>query len=745
MKKMKHIGEKYPVHDAILKVTGRAEYTTDMEVTGMLYGKMLLSPKAHARIISIDTKDAENLPGVHTVCTWDDAPDVVFNCYHRFEGHDLPEDEMIFNREVRFIGDRIAAVAADTPEIAAAAVKLIKVDYEDLPAVFSIDESLAGDSPRVHENSPNLINTMHIDVGDVVQGFKEADFIFEDTYRTPAVYHAALENHCAIADFKPDGHLTIWCTTQNIFATRLLICQIFDLPRNKVRIKKPILGGAFGGKVPMSVEPVAALLSMKAGLPVKVELTRSEDIAASNTRHAARIKMKTGIKKDGTLTAQEIEYVVNTGAYHTGGNSVAAAVCYKVPQLYKLANLKMTAIPVYSNITPAGAMRGYGAPQLYFAQQVHLSRIAVKLDLDFADFQLKNLVEPDSINPLSGLSSGNVRGLDCVIRGMKLFGWNEKKKTKSTGDVERGVGMAVCSLWNGVYGVHIDATGMRITMNEDGTCILHTPAHDMGHGTTIVLCQIVAEVLGLDPADIRAVESDSDSCLWDLGAFASRGVYICGEAARLTAVKMKNLILEEADQLVNINADTLDLDGKWIVTKDEREQIISLHQLLTRLLLEKNKHLEVNYTYGSTADRTSYGAHFAEVEVSRKTGIIRVINYTAVHDVGKVINRLGIEGQLEGGVQMGLGYALSEALVRDEKGKLKNSTFKKYKMFRAQDMPEIKSDYIEKGELPGPFGAKSIAEIATTVVAPAVVNAVVDALGRNFTSIPILSEQIKSE
>ena len=741
---MKHIGAKYPVHDAVLKVTGRAEYTTDMEVNGMLHGKILLSPKAHARIISIDTKEAENLPGVHVVCTWDDAPDVVFNCYHRFEGHDLPVDEMIFNREVRFVGDRIAAVAADTPEIAAAAVKLIKVEYEDLPAVFTIDEAIKPDSPRVHENSPNLINAINIDAGDVEAGFKEADFIFEDIYRTPAVYHASLETHCAIADYTPDGHLDLWCTTQNIFATRHLICQIFDLPRNKVRVKKPILGGAFGGKVPMSVEPVAVLLSMKAGLPVKIEMSRREDIAASNTRHAARIKLKTGIKKDGTLTAQEIEYVVNTGAYHTGGNSVAAAVCYKVPQLYKLANLKMTAIPVYSNITPAGAMRGYGAPQLFYGQQVHLNRISRELAIDFTDFQMKNLVEPNSINPLTGDSNGNVRGLDCVRRGMELFEWEKKKRSDSSGQIVRGIGMAVSSLWNGVYGVHIDASGMRITMNEDGTCILHTPAHDMGHGTTIVLCQIVAEVLGIDPDDIRAVESDTDSCLWDLGAFASRGVYVCGEAARLTAEKMKNLILEEAGKLLEIKPDNLDLDDKSIVKKDDRDQIMSLHTLMTRLLLEKNKHLEVNYTYGSTADRTSYGAHFAEVEVNKETGVIRVIDYAAVHDVGQVINRLGIEGQLEGGVQMGLGYALSEEIVRDEKGKVKNTTFRQYKMFRAMDMPEIKSDYIEKGELPGPYGAKCIAEIATTVVAPAVVNAVVDALGRDFNSIPILPEKIIS-
>ncbi|MBT4288959.1 MAG: molybdopterin-dependent oxidoreductase, partial [Deltaproteobacteria bacterium] len=280
---MNHIGQPYPVHDSVSKVTGRALYTTDIVLPRMLTGAILFSERAHAKISKVDTSAAEALEGVQAVCSFHDSPQLIYNSYHRFVGHDLPEDETIFSQEVRYIGDKIAAVAAETPEIAKKALRLIQVEYEELPAVFSIDEAEKEDSPSVHTNYPNRCPDINLETGDIENGFLEADYIYEDVYYTPAVYHAALENHCAIADYSPDDHLTVWCTSQNIFATRLLLGKIFDLPRNKVQVKKPVLGGAFGGKVPMSVEPVAALLSKISGKPVKVELSRREDMNGSST------------------------------------------------------------------------------------------------------------------------------------------------------------------------------------------------------------------------------------------------------------------------------------------------------------------------------------------------------------------------------------------------------------------------------------------------------------------------------
>ncbi|MBT4289985.1 MAG: molybdopterin-dependent oxidoreductase, partial [Deltaproteobacteria bacterium] len=464
-----------------------------------------------------------------------------------------------------------------------------------------------------------------------------------------------------------------------------------------------------------------------------------------STRHGSKAKIKTGIKKDGRITAQEIEFIVNTGAYHTGGNSIASAICYKLYQLYKNINLKITAAPVYTNTTPAGAMRGYGAPQMMFAHQVQLNKIARQIGIDFTDLQLKNLIEPNSVNELTKSSQGNVRGIDCVIKGKQLFNWKHRKQQKSSSPIKHGIGMAVCSLWNGVYGVHVDGTGIRITMNEDGTFIVHTPTHDMGQGTSIAIIQIVAEVLGVQIDDIRIVESDTDSCLWDLGAFASRGIYVSGEAARLTAEKMKNELLKHAADYFNKDPDQLQLKDGQILQKSDLSKVVKLADFANDLLLKKNIYLEVNHFYSSEADRTSNAAHFAEVEVNTESGEVKVLDYLAVHDIGQVINKMGAEGQIEGGVQMGLGFALSEEMVRDEKGRLKNPNFKKYKMFRASEMPEIRLSFIEKKDYPGPYGAKSISEIATVPVAPAIVNAIVNALGKNFYALPIRPEHLKSK
>lgn len=449
------------------------------------------------------------------------------------------------------------------------------------------------------------------------------------------------------------------------------------------------------------------------------------------------------IKNDGTITAQEINFLVNTGAYITGGSSIASAMCYKLYQLYKNVNLKITAAPVYTNITPAGAMRSYGAPQLMFGHQVQMNKISRKLGLDITNIHLKNLIEPNSFNPLTGMEQGNVRGIDCVIEGQKYFDWNKRQKPdNSTGTVKRGVGMAVTSLWNGVFGVHIDATGIRITLNEDGTFILHTPTHEMGQGTSIALAQITAEILGVDTSDIHIVESDTDSCLWDLGAFASRGIYVSGEAARLAAIKMKDKILQKAAKNFQINSDYLLLHDKRITL--ENKEIVTLEAFARDLLLNHYQHLEVNHTYGSLKDRTSYAAHFAEIEVDEESGTVKVLDYLAVHDVGKIINRLGIEGQVEGGVQMGLGFALSEELERNENGALKTQNFRKYKIFRAQEMPEIRSHFIEEIDFPGPFGAKCVSEIATVPVAPAIVNAITNALGKDFKALPLKASQLKA-
>ena len=741
---MQIVGKGYPVHDARLKVSGAAKYTADIKLPHMLHAKLLLSPKAHARISHIDASLALALEGVRHIATYQNTPQTPFCCYQRFEGQKIIEDELLFGDIVRFVGDRVAAVAADTPEIAAKAAKLIKVQYEELPAVFDVREALQHDAPTLHGKS-NKIAEIVKNLGDIDKGFADSDFIFEDEYRTPPVHHLALETHCAIADYSIDGKLTVWAPSQNIFAARLILSKLFGLPINQVRIVKPPLGGAFGGKVPMGLDPIAALLSKETGRPVKIVFNRKETFIATSTRHASWVRVKTGVRKNGSIISQKFEYTVNTGAYSTAGISVAAAPSDRFFKLYKIPNLQFIGVPVYSNMPPAGAMRGYGGPQAYFAQQTHLHRVARELGMDFVEFQRKNLIEPDTPDPWTGESMGNPRPLDCVEKGSELFGWSNKRQTQPSGanGKRRGIGMAVGAHNDGVFGIHVDASGVRLTMTEDGGCILHTCSHEMGNGAVTVQKMIVAEELGITPDKVGVVESDTDSCLWSLGDFASRGVFIVAEAVRQAAVKMRGHLLKEAAKLMGRAADTLELTGGRIQAGDRDASGMSLKDLMTQFITIKQQHPSINHSYASKAYRTSYGAHFAEVEVDTSTGMVKVLDYAAVHDMGKVLNPLSAEGQLEGAVQMGLGFGLSEEMVFDQNGRLKNGILKRYRTFRALDMPPIRIGFIEEPDLPGPYGAKSVSEIATTPVAPAVVNAVADALGVDFHQLPLSPERVK--
>ena len=741
---MRVMGQGIPVHDARLKVSGQAKYTADIKLPHMLHGKLLLSPKAHARIKHIDVSRALALEGVRHIATCQNAPQTPYCCYQRFEGHKIIEDERLFNPVVRFVGDRVAAVAAETAEIAAQAVKLIQVEYEELPAVFEVQEALEPGAPLLHGDS-NQIAEIVKNLGDVEDGFAQSDLIFEDTYRTPPIHHLALENHCAIAQYSMDHKLTVWTPSQNIFAARLILAKIFGLSINQVRVIKPPLGGAFGGKVPMGLDPIAALLSRQTGRPVKIVLSRRENFIATSTRHASRVSIKTGISRDGRIISQDLRYLINTGAYSTAGISVAAAPSDRFFKLYQIPNLRFTGIPVYSNLPPAGAMRGYGGPQVYFAQQAQLFRIARSLGMDFVEFQRNNLIRPGTPDPFTGDSMGNPRPLDCVEKGSEMFGWTRKRLVPAAHSPgkRRGVGMAVGAHNDGVYGIHVDASGVRLTMTEDGGCILTTCSHEMGQGAVTVQKMIVAEELGISPDKVGVVESDTDCCLWTLGDFASRGVFIVAEAVRKAAVKMRGLLLEEAAVLLNADPQALSLDEHGIQARGHHCVSLPLKDLMTHFIAVKQQHPSVNLSYASQAYRTSYGAHFAQVEVDLETGSVKVLDYLAVHDVGKVLNPLSAEGQLEGGIQMGLGFGLCEEMVFDEKGRLKNGILKKYRALRALDMPPMRVAFIEEPDYPGPYGAKSVSEIATTPAAPAVVNAVTDALGLDFHALPLNPERVK--
>lgn len=734
MKELTYIGKSYPVQDAAAKATGELLYVDDMTMPRMLYAKALFSPIAHARIKRIDTTAAEALPGVWAVATYQNTPQTRFNSTTRFymQAPAPIETERIFDDTVRFVGDRVAAVAAETEDIAQAAIDLIEVEYEPLPVVTDPLEAMREEAYPLHGSS-NIALRIEKNSGDVTKGFQEADRVFEDTYRTPAVHHCAIEPHTAIAEVDAQGRLTVTAPYQNTFGERIVLSRIFGLPLSKVRVVSPTMGGAFGGKMESSVELIPAALAMLCRRPVKFTATRRECMVSTRVRHASVITVKTGVKNDGTIVAQEITAITNTGAYASSAGNVIGAMSAKVFKGYKTPNMRFVGIPVYTNTPVAGAMRGYGSPQVFFAMERQLYKIAGALGMNYTELQMKNLVDPEDSDLFAGHPIGNPRPKDCVRRAMALR-QNWPDMDDEDGKYLIGEGWAMGLHGSGAFGSQIDQNCMVVKMNDDGTCVLHSGTHDMGNGQLMVQIQVVAETLGIPPEQVACVASDTDVCGWNLGDFSSRGVYVsCGavqKAAEDAAVQLRCA----AAGLLGGQAEDISLhDGRaWLPEGGSA----SLAEVMNYAQSIQKHEIFGVATHASAHTPGSYGVHMARVKVEKATGAVTVTDYIAVHDVGRVMNRMGIEGQLEGGIQMGLGYALREELAFDAAGQLRDSSLHSYRPFRATEMPRLQTDFIEEGEPTGPYGAKSISECAVVPSAPAIINAVCDATGLDIHDLP---------
>lgn len=733
MKTYSAIGDSLPIRDAELKVTGRKQYVGDMRVPGMLHAALLCSPLPHARIRSISTDRARALPGVRDVVTYREDPGVLFNSATRFYEHQIPNTERIFDSTVRYVGDRVAAVAADTPEIAQRALELIDVDYEPLPFYTDVEAAAREGAYPIHGES-NVITTMVHNAGDLEAGFARADRIFEDRYSTPPIHHGAIERHVAIADYDYTGKLTIISPNQNVFGYRIILSRIFGLPMSRVRVSSPAIGGSFGGKLEMTIEPVAALLSMRTGRPVRLELSRKQCINATRTRHGSVVYLRTGVKNDGTLVAQDIRIMTNTGAYAGSCMNVLGALSHKVFKMYKCPNIRFTGQPVYTNTPVGGAMRGYGSPQAFFGQQRQLQKIAKALQISLAELQLKNLVEPDALDPIGFYSLGNPRPLDCLRRGLELAE-NWGPLDDEGGKYAIGAGLAMGAHGNGCFGAHRDQICLMIKMNEDGTCVLYTGSHDMGNGSVTAQTQIISSILHIPTGWITVVEADSDACPWNLGDYASHGIYVAGSAAKKAAEAVARELQKEAAALLGEPEEGLTLEEGGVRSAATGE-LTPLDQVMIHAQNVSHREIICQETYAMPAGPTSYGAHLARVRVEKATGKVAVTDYVAVHDVGKVVNRMSIEGQLHGGIHMGMGYALCEGLSFDEEGRSRNDSFVTNPILRSHQMPRIQVDFIEETEPTGPFGAKSIGEAAVVPAAPAVINAIENALGVEINDLP---------
>ena len=742
------IGKSYPVHDAEEKARGEVRYVEDIKMSGMLYGRLLCSPRAHARVVSIDASETETLPGVHAVAHRFNSPSVKFNSAKRYLEHDMRPDESVFPPIVRHHGDRVAAVAAESPEIARKALRLIKVEYEDLPLVLDVERALSDEAHAIHPDG-NLLGTLNFSTGDVPSALENSQHVVEGRYKVPMIHHYAMEPHCCLAHWK-SGKLCVLTPTQNVFAIRLVLSEIFETPMNKIQVSQTTVGGGFGSKYESVLEPVAAQLSrMCGGRPVRVALDRKDNIIATKTRHAAVMYMRGGVDDDGTVNALEFDFYVNAGAYAGSTMNIVACMGVKGMMLYRVPNMRFTGRGVYTNTPVGAAMRGYGSPQVIFALEMMMNKMAAAIGMDPADLRRKNLVVPGDIQPCNGASLGNARVIECLDRVVELAGW-KNRRVEQDGPIARALGLACGVHGNGLYPKMIDVTTVTVRLQEDGTVTLYTGSQDMGQGLIRVVQLVAAETLKIPPERLDIIYADTDHTNLDMGTSASRGTWMGGRAAQLACESFITLLKQEAAKMLDIPAARCAHTREGIHDIGDPAKRVSLRQIaIYGQQTSRLGELSITLPYYSEAAPGTYAAHIAQVAVNRETGEVTVEKYYAVHDAGQIINPMMAEGQIEGGIQMGLGYALMEELKVDpQSGRITNATAAGYPMVKAEGMPPLTIETITAGiQEHGPYGAKSCSEITVVPVAPAVVSAVNNALGVELCSLPLknaMSEVVKT-
>jgi CO/xanthine dehydrogenase Mo-binding subunit len=739
---LRFVGQTYPVADAAQKVTGELVYASDLVLPRMLHAKLLLSPIAHGLVARIDTSRAEALPGVVRVFTHLNAPVRTYCRSRIMKAQELcPEDESLFAGHVRFVGDRVAAVVATSVETAAAAVALIEVDYQELPAAFTPDEALDPAAAPIHADG-NLVHEYDYEAGEQLPP-DAGEVAVSTRVTTPRLHHAALEPHVCVAACDSSGKLTIWAGTQGVYGVRTVVADLLDLDYSQVRVIKMPIGGSFGGKTEFIIEPVTAFMAKAIGRPVKLLLDREECMIATMCRPATISTMRTVAGRDGLLREVQIGTQVECGGYASSTPDYCTHMAKKVTKLYRVPHYLHRGQAVYTNTPVGGAARGWGAPEIITSFEIHLDQVAAELGIDPAELRLRNLVEPFDIDPLTGISVGDARVRECLEAGAEAFGWAARRaRPADAGRYRRGVGVACGSHKNGMFGAFPEASSMSLKMNEDGSFALNASLHDPGCGIVTVMKVIVAEVLGVHPDMVSAGEADTDVTPFDYGTYGSRVTYVCGACARSVAVRLKSLITDAAVDILHARPETLQAaDGVVSVIGQPRRRV-AYADIAAASSMRHLPYLFAAETFYAASNPASYSVQFAEVEVDAATGLTRVTDFVAVGDVGRAINRGMVVGQFQGAVQMGIGYALTEDLSVDESGRAGAGGFKDYHLVNAADMPDVRVVLVEHDGDEGPWGAKSVGEIATVPTAAAVVNAVNHALGTRICDLPATPERV---
>jgi CO/xanthine dehydrogenase Mo-binding subunit len=741
------VGKPLARLDASGKVTGTTVYAADFALPGMLYGRIFRSTEPHARIVRLDLSRARAVPGVRAVISAADVPDVLY-------GGGL-KDEPVFARDkVRYAGQPVAAVAAATPEAADAALGAIDVSYAPLPAVLDLEAALAPGAPLVHEQwrdytaipilhrDGNVCNRARIVVGDVERGFEEADRVFEHRFRTGMVHQGYTEPRAAVAAWDTAGTVTVWSNTQLPFEVQNTLAEILQIPPSKIRVVVPGVGGGFGGKLRVGVEHVAAFLAKKTGRPVKVMTSSEEEMTASYPRQGTMIELKTGVMRDGRITAKSGRIWFDTGAFAGSGPGVASVATLVLAGPYRIPNLHLEGLAVYTNKTNCGSFRAPSGPQANFAVESQMDIIADALGIDPLALRLKNIVREGDEGATGQVL--NAVGLEeCLVKAAAAIGWHDRKPGPW-----RGKGLA-CGWWTTTGG----SSGVYEKINPDGSVALNTGAVEIGTGALTGAAQVLAEELTVDLADINVVSGDTSSTPFDFGAQGSRTAFAVGNACRAAVADLKRQIAALAAAQLGVEPEAVALADKHAVADGKRLSLADLARLSQQTgggLIAHGTFIAPPTAYDSKRVEAhvypafhspSFHAHAVDLSVDPETGDIAINKYVVAQDVGFAMNPTYIEGQIEGGVAQGLGQALSEEIVY-EGGRVLNANLTDYKMPTTLDVPRVESLLVQHPGVVGPYGAKGVGEPPNIEPPAAVANAVAAATGLRMTSLPITAEKI---
>lgn len=738
------VGKRYKRKDVIGKVTGSAIYASDVNFDGQLLGGVLRSPHAFATVLSVDTTDAENIPGVHAVMTSKDIPG------SNSIGVFIKDEFVLAENVVRRIGDAVAIVAAESPETLNHALDCIKVTYNVHKPILSVEEAMCKDAAKIHD-SGNILMHKHFEQGNVDEAFAKCDVIVENRYTTPLLTHMFLETEAGTAR-EENGIMTIYSGTQYAHYFRNEVANVLGLPMNKVRVVQTTTGGAFGAKNDISVQAHIALLAQKTGRPVKMVRTREESTLVSTKRHPFYIDAKTGATKDGKVLACEVKMVADTGAYSSSGPSAAGRAIMHFMGPYEVPNVRGDLDLVYTNNPIAGAFRGFGVPQVAICHEGQMNALARKLNMDAIELRLLNAHRVGTVTSTGQLLDDNVGFIETLEEARKKAKQVINKKANKADFIRRGTGIG--SMWYGIGNTgSANPSSAFIEVLPDATVNLMIGCADIGQGSTTAIAQIVAEEMGLPYESINVHTADTLTTPECGATGASRQTFVTGIAAQKAARQAKDVLRKVASELLSIEPDEVVFKDGIVSSITDDKNKITYKELMKNAVLKGEipvgagaynpsiVPVDPETNKGEPYEVYSYATAIAEVEVNIETGIISLINVISAHDVGTVVNPTMAEGQIEGGVVMGQGFALTEK-VETTKGLITNLNFSKYLIPTSVDAPNIYPLLIETNSKKGPYGAKGIGEPALIPTIPAIVDAVEDAIGIRFNSLPITPENV---